>query len=49
MIMTYIGDSVLGEYCNFGAGTITGNLRFDEKPILVQVDANPVNTAMEPW
>lgn len=29
----YVGDSILGEDCNLGAGTITANLRFDEKPV----------------
>ncbi len=33
--LTYIGDSVIGENCNFGAGTQVGNLRFDHKNILV--------------
>ena len=27
--LSYIGDSILGEKCNLGAGTITANLRFD--------------------
>lgn len=29
----YIGDSIIGKNCRFGAGFITGNLRFDKKPI----------------
>ncbi len=29
----YVGDSIVGEGCNLGAGTITANLRFDEKPV----------------
>jgi len=29
----YLGDSVVGKNCRFGAGFISGNLRFDEKPI----------------
>ncbi len=29
----YIGDSVIGDNVSFGAGTITGNLRLDEKNI----------------
>lgn len=28
--LSYVGDSVIGEECSFGAGTITANLRFDE-------------------
>ena len=27
--LSYVGDSILGEKCNLGAGTITANLRFD--------------------
>ena len=29
----YVGDSIIGKNCRFGAGFISGNLRFDEKPI----------------
>ncbi len=32
---TYIGDSVIGEECNFGAGTQIANLRFDQQNIEV--------------
>ena len=45
--MNYIGDSVVGEHCNFGAGTITANWRFDEKTISVQVSDDLVNTGMD--
>ncbi len=31
--LSYVGDSVLGEGVNFGAGTITANLRFDDKEV----------------
>ncbi len=30
-----MGDSILGEHCNLGAGTITANLRHDDKNIKV--------------
>jgi UDP-N-acetylglucosamine diphosphorylase / glucose-1-phosphate thymidylyltransferase / UDP-N-acetylgalactosamine diphosphorylase / glucosamine-1-phosphate N-acetyltransferase / galactosamine-1-phosphate N-acetyltransferase len=33
--LSYVGDSVIGQRCNFGAGTLVANLRFDEKPIKV--------------
>ena len=33
--LNYIGDSVIGEGCNFGAGTKVANLRLDKKNILV--------------
>ena len=45
--MNYVGDSVLGEQCNFGAGTITANWRFDKKIISVRVNGNPTNTGMD--
>ena len=32
----YAGDSVIGEGCNFGAGTKIANLRLDKKAIFVQ-------------
>ncbi|MHB8117246.1 MAG: bifunctional sugar-1-phosphate nucleotidylyltransferase/acetyltransferase [Methanothrix sp.] len=28
--LSYVGDSVIGEKCNFGAGTVCSNLRHDE-------------------
>jgi len=31
----YVGDSVIGEGCNFGAGTKVANLRLDGKDIRV--------------
>ena len=33
--LTYLGDSVIGSRCNFGAGTKVANLRLDEKNIPV--------------
>ncbi|MBI2851796.1 MAG: NTP transferase domain-containing protein [Chloroflexi bacterium] len=33
--LSYVGDSVIGEGCNLGAGTKTANLRFDEQNIMV--------------
>ena len=35
--LSYVGDSVIGEECNLGAGTITANLRFDGLPVRVLV------------
>lgn len=35
--LSYVGDSILGEDCNIGAGTITANLRFDDKSIKVLI------------
>lgn len=31
----YVGDSIIGERCNFGAGTKVANLRFDDRPVKV--------------
>jgi bifunctional UDP-N-acetylglucosamine pyrophosphorylase/glucosamine-1-phosphate N-acetyltransferase len=31
----YVGDSIIGEECNFGAGTKIANLRLDKKEIQV--------------
>jgi UDP-N-acetylglucosamine diphosphorylase/glucosamine-1-phosphate N-acetyltransferase len=31
----YVGDSIVGERCNFGAGTKVANLRFDNKSVKV--------------
>ena len=33
--LSYVGDSIIGSDCNFGAGTITANLRLDDKTIPV--------------
>ena len=33
--LNYVGDSVIGENCNLGAGTKIANLRLDEKEIVV--------------
>lgn len=42
--LNYIGDSVIGENCNFGAGTKIANLRLDEKEISVNVKGKSVRT-----
>lgn len=35
--LSYVGDSVIGENCNFGAGTIVANLRHDNRTIRIMV------------
>ncbi len=35
--LSYIGDSIIGENCSLGAGTITANLRFDEAVVKSRV------------
>ena len=42
--LSYVGDSVLGDRVNFGAGTIIGNLRHDGKNHRSLVDGVLVDT-----
>lgn len=42
--LSYVGDSVIGEKCNFGAGTITANLRFDDGKIKMSIKDKVVDT-----
>ena len=35
--LSYVGDSIIGQRSNFGAGTITANLRHDDRSIFVTV------------
>ncbi len=42
--LSYVGDSILGEQCNLGAGTIMANLRFDDGRIKMIVKDKVVDT-----
>jgi len=42
--LSYIGDSIIGEGCNLGAGSISANLRFDKRTIKMRVKGEVVNT-----
>lgn len=42
--LSYVGDSVVGEGCSLGAGTITANLRFDEAVVKSRVKGIPVSS-----
>ena len=42
----YVGDSILGERCNLGAGTKVANLRLDEAPIRVVWRGSEVDTGL---
>ncbi len=42
--LSYVGDSVLCENCNLGAGTITANLRLDDKSVKMMVKDKVVDT-----
>ena len=35
--LSYVGDSIIGEHCNFGAGLKIANLRFDEANVKVTI------------
>lgn len=42
--LSYVGDSIIGERCNLGAGTITANLRFDHKNVMMTIKDKRVDT-----
>jgi UDP-N-acetylglucosamine diphosphorylase / glucose-1-phosphate thymidylyltransferase / UDP-N-acetylgalactosamine diphosphorylase / glucosamine-1-phosphate N-acetyltransferase / galactosamine-1-phosphate N-acetyltransferase len=42
--LSYVGDSIFGEKCNLGAGTITANLRLDDGAISMVVKDQLVST-----
>ncbi len=42
--LSYVGDSILGEHCNIGAGTIMANYRLDAGSIKMMVKDQLVNT-----
>ncbi len=42
--LSYVGDSILGEKCNLGAGTIIANYRFDGGSIKMMIKDQVINT-----
>jgi bifunctional UDP-N-acetylglucosamine pyrophosphorylase/glucosamine-1-phosphate N-acetyltransferase len=42
--LSYVGDSIIGQRSNFGAGTITANLRHDDRSIFVTVKGKRFNS-----
>ena len=42
--LSYVGDSIIGENCNFGAGTKVANLRLDNKTIKVTIKGKRVDS-----
>ncbi|NPA85182.1 MAG: NTP transferase domain-containing protein [Crenarchaeota archaeon] len=42
--LNYVGDSVIAEDVNLGAGSVTANLRFDEKEVTVVLKGKRVGT-----
>ena len=47
MHKNFIGDSIISDNCSFGAGTITANLRFDEKSVKVGIADKRVSSGMD--
>jgi UDP-N-acetylglucosamine diphosphorylase/glucosamine-1-phosphate N-acetyltransferase len=44
---SYIGDSIIGKSCSFGAGTVLANFRFDEQHISVNVGDEVIDTGRD--
>lgn len=44
--LSYVADSVIGSGCNFGAGTITANLRFDDSTVKMRVEGEVMDTGL---
>jgi UDP-N-acetylglucosamine diphosphorylase / glucose-1-phosphate thymidylyltransferase / UDP-N-acetylgalactosamine diphosphorylase / glucosamine-1-phosphate N-acetyltransferase / galactosamine-1-phosphate N-acetyltransferase len=42
--LSYVGDSVIGKHCNFGAGTKVANLRHDGKNIKVKIKGKVIDS-----
>lgn len=42
----YVGDSILGNKVNLGAGTVCANLRLDGKPVIVHIENERINTGL---
>jgi bifunctional UDP-N-acetylglucosamine pyrophosphorylase/glucosamine-1-phosphate N-acetyltransferase len=42
--LSYVGDSILGEHCNLGAGTVTANYRLDAGLIKMMVKDQFIDT-----
>jgi len=42
--LSYVGDSIIGEGCNFGAGTKVANLRFDDGEVSIEVNQRMVRS-----
>jgi UDP-N-acetylglucosamine diphosphorylase/glucosamine-1-phosphate N-acetyltransferase len=42
--LNYIGDSIIGHYCNLGAGTTVANLKFNKKNISVILNGKKIDS-----
>jgi len=45
--LSYIGDSIIGEGCNLGAGFISANLRFDHGTVKMEIKGEVVDSGRE--
>ena len=45
--LSFVGDSIIGENCNLGAGTILANLRFDRQTIKTEIAGEKIDTKRE--
>ncbi len=45
--MNYVGDSIIGENCYFGANTVLANWRFDEKNISVRIGDDLIDSGLD--
>jgi len=43
---SYVGDSILGNRVNLGAGTVCANLRFDKQPIVFDLEGKRIETGL---
>ena len=42
--LNYVGDSIIGQYCNLGAGTTVANLRLDKNNIIVTLNGKKLDS-----
>ncbi len=42
--LSYVGDSVIGEKCNLGAGTITANYRLDAQTVKLKIEGKIIDS-----
>ncbi len=47
MHSSYIGDSIIGKGCSFGAGSVLANFRFDEQNISVMIGNEAIDTGRD--
>lgn len=42
----YVGDSILGEHAHLGAGVVLSNLKADNKPVVLHLEDDELNTGL---